>query len=52
MSSYHYVTKNLLQINLSFYLIKESDLLSCVWLFATSWTVAYQDPLSMGFSRQ
>ena len=26
--------------------------LSCVWLFATPWTVAYQDPLSMGFSRQ
>ena len=25
MSSYHYVTKNLLQINLSFYLIKESE---------------------------
>ena len=26
--------------------------LSCVWLLATPWTVAYQDPLSMGFSRQ
>ena len=26
--------------------------LSCVWLFATRWTVAYQAPLSMGFSRQ
>ena len=26
--------------------------LSCVRLFATSWTVAYQAPLSMGFSRQ
>ena len=26
--------------------------LSCVWLFATPWTVAYQAPLSMGFSRQ
>ena len=23
-----------------------------VWLFATPWTVAYQAPLSMGFSRQ
>ena len=23
-----------------------------VWLFATPWTVASQDPLSMGFSRQ
>ena len=27
-------------------------LLSCVRLFATPWTVAYQDPPSMGFSRQ
>ena len=27
-------------------------LLSSVQLFATPWTVAYQDPLSMGFSRQ
>ena len=27
-------------------------LLSCVWLFATPWTVAYQVPQSMGFSRQ
>ena len=26
--------------------------LSCVQLFATPWTVAYQAPLSMGFSRQ
>ena len=26
--------------------------LSCVRLFATSWTVAYQAPPSMGFSRQ
>ena len=26
--------------------------LSCVWLFSTPWTVAYQAPLSMGFSRQ
>ena len=26
--------------------------LSCVWLFATPWTVASQAPLSMGFSRQ
>ena len=25
--------------------------LSHVWLFATSWTVAHQAPLSMGFSR-
>ena len=27
-------------------------LLSRVWLFATPWTIAYQDPQSMGFSRQ
>ena len=27
-------------------------LLSPVWLFATPWTVAYQVPPSMGFSRQ
>ena len=26
--------------------------LSCVWLFVTPWTIAYQAPLSMGFSRQ
>ena len=26
--------------------------LSCVWLFATPWTVTYQAPPSMGFSRQ
>ena len=26
--------------------------LSCVWLFVTPWTVAYQAPPSMGFSRQ
>ena len=30
----------------------EVKLLSCVWLFATLWTVAHQAPLSMGFSRQ
>ena len=26
--------------------------LSCVWLFATPWTAAYQAVPSMGFSRQ
>ena len=26
--------------------------LSCVWLFVTPWTVGYQTPPSMGFSRQ
>ena len=30
--------------------VRES--LSCVWLFATPWTVVYQAPLSMEFSRQ
>ena len=28
------------------------DVVSCVWLIATLWTVAHQAPLSMGFSRQ
>ena len=31
------------------YIVKS---LSHVWLFATPWTVAYQAPPSMGFSRQ
>ena len=31
---------------------KAKDSLSCVRLFATPWTVAYQAPPSMGFSRQ
>ena len=31
---------------------KKEKSLSCVRLFATPWTVAYQVPLSMGFSRQ
>ena len=31
---------------------QEVKSLSCVWLFATPWTVAYWAPLSMGFSRQ
>ena len=26
--------------------------LSCVWVLATTWTAAYQAPLSVGFSRQ
>ena len=29
-----------------------AQLLSCVSLFVTSWTIACQVPLSMGFSRQ
>ena len=39
--------------NLRFKFIrKKVKLLSCVQLFATPWTVAYQAPPSMGFSRQ
>ena len=34
------------------YAPSEVKSLSCVRLFATPWTVAYQAPLSMGFSRQ
>ena len=34
------------------YVCLRAQLLSCVWLFATPWTVAHQAPLSMGFSRQ
>ena len=36
--------------NLDFCIHAQS--LSCVWLFATPWTVAHQAPLSMGCSRQ
>ena len=32
--------------------IPVADSCRCVRLFATPWTVAYQAPLSMGFSRQ
>ena len=32
--------------------VSEVKLLSCVRLFAIPWTVAYQAPLSIGFSRQ
>ena len=31
---------------------ESESVLSCVRLFVTLWTVAYQAPLSMGFSRQ
>jgi len=31
---------------------KKESVLSHVQIFATPWTVAYQAPLSMGFSRQ
>ena len=32
--------------------VKKLNSLSCVQFFATPWTVVYQVPLSMGFSRQ
>ena len=35
-----------------FYLVKEEKSLSCVWLFATLWTIAHQAPLSMEHSHQ
>ena len=31
---------------------KVCDMLLSTWLFATPWTVAYQDPQSVGFSRK
>ena len=31
---------------------KENEALSNVWPFATPWTIAYQPPPSLGFSRQ
>ena len=43
----------ILSIQLSGYMVsKRVKSLSCVQLFATPWTVAYQAPLSVGFSRQ
>ena len=38
--------------DLKIYQIRSDQSLSCVWLFATPWTAAYQAPRSMGFSRQ
>ena len=37
---------------ISYRIFDQVKLLSCVQLFATPWTVAYQAPLSMEFSRQ
>ena len=37
--------------NISTFIVKVKSL-SCVRLFATPWTIAYQAPPSMGFSRQ
>ena len=41
-----------LQPRLETRLHAHAQTLSCVWLFETSWTVAHQVLLSMGFSRQ
>ena len=54
--AYIWSLKKMVQMNL-FTKQKESQkvkvkLLSCLQLFATPWTVAYQAPPSMGFSRQ
>ena len=51
-SSFIHITTNGL---ISFFFMKrkkEVKSLSCVWLFVTPWTVAYQAPPSMEFSRQ
>ena len=39
-------------VAISKYMYREVKLLSYVRLFVSPWTVAYQAPLSMGFSRQ
>ena len=39
-------------INTCISVLLAQSLLSCVRLFVTPWTVAQQDPLSMGFPRQ
>ena len=46
------ISKNLEQWFSNFTTTSEVKSLSRVRLFATPWTVAYQAPLSMGFSRQ
>ena len=44
--------KNFKQEGTKLVLLSEVKSLSRVGLFATPWTIAYQAPLSMGFSRQ
>ena len=39
-------------LNILFYSFTDVKLFSHVQLFVTPWTVAYQTPLSVGFSRQ
>ena len=43
------INKTVVRYNLHIY---QCQLLSCVQLFATPWTIAHQAPLSMEFSRQ
>ena len=43
-------TQNYIRVTVKTFTICEVKLLSCVQLFAISWTVAYQAPPSMGFS--
>ena len=48
----HFHSDLFLQITIYLLVCCFVQLLSCVWLFATPWTVAYQAPLSMRFPRQ
>ena len=43
---------NSLTVSYTVNILWKWKLLSCVWLFATPWTVAHQAPLSMELSRQ
>ena len=45
-------TQNYIRVTLKLFNIYEVKLLSCVQLFLIPWTVAYQAPPSIGFSRQ
>ena len=42
----------LLCVYVSVYVCARTQLISCVRLFVTAWTVAHQTPLSMEFSRK
>ena len=47
----HYISSSLTHL-LMCVCVCVFESLSCVWLFATPWTVAHQAPLPMEFSRQ
>ena len=49
--SSHAIFSFMLDFRPSFFFFNR-DVLSLVWLFAAFWTMAFQAPLSMGFSRQ